>query len=95
MEGQECYRKPMTLCWSCAKACGGCSWSDGSFTPIPGWTAIKTKVRVSDRQDDPNRYADSFHVVECPLFEDDTDQYNKPTRRNKWNSAPYLQEVDA
>lgn len=82
--------KPATLCWSCAKACGKCSWSDRSFTPVPGWKAKKTRLRV----DDPNRYTDSYIVGECPLFEDDTQQYNKPTKRNKWNSAPYLQEVD-
>lgn len=34
------------LCWTCANACGGCSWSDGSFTPVPGWTA-----RAIDRSD--------------------------------------------
>jgi hypothetical protein len=32
-------------------------------------------------------------VEECPEFIDDTDQYNKRVKRNKWNSAPYLQEV--
>ena len=95
MEGQECYRKPLTLCWSCAKACGGCSWSDGTFTPVPGWTATETRLKEQHGSRDADRSIQSFHVTECPLFEDDTDQYNKPTRRNKWNSAPYLQEVDA
>ena len=89
MEGRECYTKPMTLCWKCANACGKCSWSDGTFTPVEGWTAEETWLR--------EQHADgaiqSFHVTACPLFEDDTDRYNKPTRRNKWNSAPYLQEV--
>ena len=23
-----------TLCWKCAKACGECSWSDGTFTHV-------------------------------------------------------------
>ncbi len=87
--------KPATLCWKCANACGKCSWSDGTFMPVSGWKAKKTRLRVSDRKDDPDRYTDSYHVIECPQFEDDTDEYNKPTKRNKWNSAPYLQEVTA
>lgn len=85
--------KPATLCWKCANACGGCSWSDGSFTPVPGWKAKKMRLRVSDRKDDPNRYTESYIVEECPMFDDDTQQYNNPVKRNKWNSAPYLQEV--
>ena len=86
--------KPLTLCWSCAKACGGCSWSDGTFTPVPGWTAEPT-VLQGYKLKCGLAPMESYHVTACPLFEDDTDQYNKPTRRNKWNSAPYLQEVDA
>lgn len=81
--------KPETLCWKCANACGKCSWSDGSFTPVPGWKAMKTRLRV----DGPNRYTDSYIVEECQMFDDDTDQYNKSVKRNRWNSAPYLQEV--
>ena len=91
----DIYKKPMSLCWKCAKACGGCSWSDGSFTPVEGWTAEKMKLRVAPKKDKWGRYVDSYMVTDCPLFEDDTAEYNKPTRRNKWNSAPYLQEVDA
>lgn len=55
----------------------------------------KTNTAGQFQKGDPNRYTESYIVEECPLFEDDTDQYNKPVRRNKWNSAPYLQEVDA
>lgn len=94
MEG--CVKnKPLTLCWRCAKACGRCSWSDGSFTPVEGWTAQETRLREQHWSMDADRSIQSFHVTACPLFEDDTDEYNKPVRRNKWNSEPYLKEVDA
>ena len=84
--------KPATLCWKCANACGKCSWSDGSFTPVEGWVAEPTKLH-GYRGD--GGVIDSFRVIECPLYEDDTQQYNRKVKRNKWNSAPYLQEVTA
>lgn len=37
-----------TLCWSCARACGGCSWTERDpvthairFEPVKGWEAEK------------------------------------------------------
>ena len=63
-----------TLCWRCAKACGECSWSDGSFTPVDGWAAIPTKIRTESEP------IDSFLIEKCPLFEDDTARYMKKAR---------------
>ncbi len=34
--------EPETLCWGCAKALGGCSWSSGEFRPVEGWMALPT-----------------------------------------------------
>lgn len=41
-----------TLCWSCRRACGGCSWTardpkthEVRFEPVEGWEAEKTVVR--------------------------------------------------
>ena len=72
-----------TLCWSCARATGHCSWSDGSFTPVPGWKAIKTVIRS-----DPNKKQnamDSFLVLDCPLYDDDVDRYSKTRKEElKW-----------
>ena len=86
--------KPMTLCWTCENACGNCSWSDGTFTPVEGWTATPTKLWVNHSINPGEKGAliDSFHVTACPLYENDEDQYNQPTKRDKWNSAPYLQD---
>lgn len=65
-----------TLCWKCAKACGGCSWSDGTFTPVDGWKATPTVIKANHgrgfMQD-----VESFIVKACPLFEDDTAKYAK------------------
>lgn len=56
-----------TLCWTCKKATGGCSWSK-SFTPIEGWKAIPTKVKINDRSRRGDE-TDSFDIYECPEFE--------------------------
>lgn len=81
-----------TLCWKCENACGKCSWSDGTFTPVEGWKAKPTTVSVMNGVYGV-RKVKSFIVEECPQFGDDTGQYNKRVKRNKWNSTPYLQEV--
>lgn len=57
--------KPMTLCFTCANACGNCSWSDTSFQPIKGWTAQPTKVKMAAVH---TGIVDSFHVTACPQY---------------------------
>lgn len=59
-----------TLCWKCSKACGGCSWSDGTFTPVEGWTATETTIR-GDRGIWRDRIIQSYIVEECPEYEED------------------------
>ena len=63
-----------TLCWSCANACGGCSWSDGTFTPVEGWTAIPAKISAI-RGEGREQEIDSFIVTKCPKFKNDRAQY--------------------
>ena len=59
--------KQYTVCWDCRKACGGCSWSNHwDHTPVPGWTAVETKVRMNN-----DVYAQSYIVLECPEFDRD------------------------
>lgn len=60
-----------TLCWKCSKACGGCSWSDGTFTPVEGWTATETTIR-GDRGIWRDRIIQSYIVEECPEYEEDS-----------------------
>ena len=61
-----------TLCWSCEKASGGCSWSK-NFTPVDGWKAIPTVVctyQTKLASGQVKKYAqESFNVQECPEFE--------------------------
>ena len=47
-----------TICWECAKACGGCSWSV-NFTPVEGWTAENTVNAAGVK---------SYIVQECPEY---------------------------
>ena len=46
-----------TLCWDCANACVGCSWSR-QFLPVKGWKATRTYGKTFD----------SYIVHECPEF---------------------------
>ena len=56
-----------TLCWDCRKAIDGCCWSDHwQHTPVPGWTAVETLVRMNN-----DTYARSYIVQQCPEFERD------------------------
>lgn len=57
-----------TLCWRCANACGGCSWS-ADFTPVDGWDAVSTKIWASGGT------IDSYRVKKCPKFDEDIRKY--------------------
>ena len=53
-----------TLCWTCQRATGFCSWSH-DFRPVQGWVATPTIIYT--------RYGttpeiESFEVIECPLY---------------------------
>jgi hypothetical protein len=59
-----------TLCWTCRKAYGGCSWTEVDYTkegwpirfePVKGWNAIPTK----------NEKYTSVLVVSCPEYDPD------------------------
>lgn len=86
--------KHATLCWKCANACGGCSWSDMSFTPVKGWKAVPTKIwvdhspkysrREGKRKDRYMRRIDSFRVIECPEFVSDKEQYKMRDDERAW-----------
>ena len=56
-----------TLCWDCAKACGGCRWSK-KLKPVPGWTAEHFEAVLYS-----NGYIkrDTYIVTACPEFERD------------------------
>lgn len=64
-----------TLCWKCANACGGCSWS-ADFIPVDGWNAIPTIISANHGC---GLYADieSYIVKSCPRFKDDSARYAK------------------
>ncbi len=51
-----------TLCWTCAKNTGFCSWS-ASFTPVEGWEAVLHPVANAYGQP-----MESYHVIKCPQF---------------------------
>lgn len=55
-----------TKCWTCAKACKGCSWSR-YFIPVPGWNAVETRIDKGDG----NEPTPSYHVIDCPEYVND------------------------
>lgn len=55
-------KRANTICWKCAKACGGCAWSDRA-EPIEGWTAEQGVIKI-----EPGRYVETYEVVACPQF---------------------------
>lgn len=63
-----------TLCWTCKKAVGGCSWSR-SFRPVEGWTAKKTLIRLSPCQKED--VIESYQVIACPEYEKDDKRYRR------------------
>lgn len=58
-----------TLCWDCAKATGGCSWSD-RLTPVEGWTAVPRRIASHEI---PGMDS-SYHVAACPEFVADAER---------------------
>lgn len=60
----DIFKRKDQLCWDCAKACGGCEWSDG-LDPVPGWTAKKVL-----RKDGWHSYT-TYEITACPKFERD------------------------
>lgn len=56
--------RSQTLCWDCAKACGGCSWSDHWLhKPVEGWKADRNDIRTKAGYE-----IESYIVMECPEF---------------------------
>ena len=55
-----------TLCWDCANACGGCSWSE-KLMPVKGWKSEDTRVLTQI-----NRTVESRRIIECPEFKRDS-----------------------
>ena len=52
------YANVNSLCWSCAKACGYCSWSC-ALEPVKGWETRET-------------HSGPYCVVSCPEYLDDS-----------------------
>ena len=61
--------EPETLCWNCAKALGGCSWSAGEFQPVDGWMALPTCQLELTPQG--LQVIESFFIYGCPEYQPD------------------------
>jgi hypothetical protein len=55
--------RPGSICWGCAKACAGCSWSK-NLTPVPGWEAVESDAKYKS-------FDKSYIVLSCPEYEPD------------------------
>ena len=79
------HEKEEQLCWTCASACGGCSWSDGTLTPVPGWTAtpydrVETLHKSCNGRDIIRRVPyKSYTITACPQYRPDPPRRAKDT----------------
>lgn len=71
-QGKKCIKKE-TLCWKCAKACGGCSWSSKAHKPVDGWTAERRDVPVQNKPEP----LESYIVESCPEFVSDGKKHER------------------
>ena len=56
------------LCWTCQKACGGCSWSS-KLKPVPGWTAEYVEA-VTYHGSEQVR-SEGYNIFSCPEYVQD------------------------
>lgn len=73
---KSCFVKKKTICWSCKKALGDCSWSKCDkdtgeilFKPVDGWVAEKTSLLIRS-YDGTKRHVTSYIVESCPQYEE-------------------------
>ena len=64
---QVINEKKNTICWHCANACGGCSWSD-ELIPVNGWNAVETRI---------NCIGQGFIVMGCPEYIEEAPGHRK------------------
>lgn len=72
-----------TLCWSCRKACGRCSWSAYKvWQLVAGWKAIETSIIGTKK----GERVPTYIVLECPEYEPDekTNKEEVTLSRMKW-----------
>ena len=56
-----------TLCWTCARACGGCSWSrKPDPSPVEGWEAVSHSILGHWGGD--KHWMISYRVISCPGY---------------------------
>lgn len=85
--GAKSSQKEATLCRSCARAVGGCPWTERDkkthqvrFAPVEGWEAEKTIIKGASskhhgKQIEGRKHyyysMESYHVKKCPLYQKD------------------------
>jgi len=74
MQSVQHQIKVTSICWNCARACGGagCPWVDHVIPkPVDGWKTIKKPLKqpVTKKRIEQNReIKENLVVIECPLF---------------------------
>ena len=89
----EGSRHQQTLCWDCANATGGCSWSNHwEHKPVDGWNAIKTKIKVHNPTQN-EKISTSYIVIDCPEFLRDGEGNGLRRIRDKENQEREKQQI--
>lgn len=72
------------MCWRCANACGGCSWSR-DYKPVKGWKAIRVAVK---HRGELEFY--SYRIIFCPQFKKDVECRPFAEYRNNYSNQKAL-----
>lgn len=68
MKKRRSVKGKNTLCWSCGRFSGRCSWS-ANFEPVEGWSAEEGSLT--------RQYGGTlktYTVLQCPLYERDSEE---------------------
>lgn len=84
---KRCGNRVPSICWDCAKACGGCSWSK-DYVPVQGWTATQKNMYYDKRE------IESYIVHECPMFTPDKPMTKAELERQTYKK-PYRDLANA
>ncbi len=70
--------KRTTLCWSCGRFSGRCSWS-ARFEPVEGWEAEPRRLSLGAR----GSMVQSYTVYRCPQYERDSEEDGNERRKRQ------------
>lgn len=69
-----------SLCWTCIRAYGACSWSSKARQPVQGWRARKIHLQGYAMR--------TYKVLKCPLYEKELFERDEKGVKRRVNEIP-------